>query len=320
MNEKSNKNLSKAKISNYSEMIESAENWDYACTFQLTPDAFESNHTILNLDNIELAYVEDNGAMIYDTKSKDNTISIAVMKEVSDKACLGVMKLQTYDIIIFDSKEHVSFIYNQPLTYYVVTIDNKFLKENKLFTYFSSLVNKKILDTNHDLSNLLNDLLQNHTIKEIDILNNIFNILNKKIAIEPKLTNGERISLLIKDEIYAHVDINIDIASLAKKHNISQRSLQTNFKSIFGFTPKYFFQLIKLNLAHQDLKNRSLNHTTVLRIANKWGFKHHGRFSQEYIKLFNEHPSETLQKTISEQEEIHSTCTMRKEEMGGGRN
>lgn len=318
MKKKSNKILSITNISTYNEMVASAQNWNFACTFQLSTNAFNGKYTILTSENIELAYVEYNGAMIRDTKTKENTTSIAIIKEVSDKACFGITKLKANDIIIFDSRKYFSFIYNQPLKYQVITISNDFLKEKKLYKYFSSLVNKKMTDTNFTLYKSLNNIIQNKTINEIDALDILYNIMHEKVPIKPKLTRGEQISILIKDEIYAHVDMNIDIALMAKKHNISQRSLQTNFKAIFGFTPKYFFQLIKLNLAHQDFKNKSIEHTTVLKIANKWGFKHHGRFAEQYTKLFNEHPSTTLKRTMIKEQEIQPECILRKEEMGGG--
>ena len=52
---------------------------------------------------------------------------------------------------------------------------------------------------------------------------------------------------------------------------------------------------LKLNLVRHELSHNIGKSTTVMRVAQKWGFTHMGRFSQYYTELFEENPSETLQ-------------------------
>jgi AraC-like DNA-binding protein len=96
---------------------------------------------------------------------------------------------------------------------------------------------------------------------------------------------------------------------------VSEQTLQNAFKSLFGFTPKKFLQLLKLNLVHHDLQNAEPKSTTILTVASKWGFRHMGRFSKEYTILFEENPSFTLQSIEYLQGNMISTCTSRQEEM-----
>jgi transcriptional regulator GlxA family with amidase domain len=111
------------------------------------------------------------------------------------------------------------------------------------------------------------------------------------------------------------MDGKVNIDSFAKQYQVSIQTLENAFKSLFGFTPKKFLQLLKLNLVHHDLQNTDPESSTVLRIASKWGFSHMGRFSQEYTKLFGENPSETLKSLEYIKGNMISTCTSRQEEM-----
>ena len=111
------------------------------------------------------------------------------------------------------------------------------------------------------------------------------------------------------------MDNKISISSLAKQHQISEQTLQTNFKSLFGFTPKYFFKQLKLNHVHCDLRFSNNKNDTVSKIANKWGFTHMGMFSKYYTQLFNENPSQTLLNSNKLHNTIKDNCSVRQEEV-----
>ena len=111
------------------------------------------------------------------------------------------------------------------------------------------------------------------------------------------------------------MDGKINIESFAKQYKVSVKTLENAFKSLFGFTPKKFLQLLKLNLVHHDLQNADPKTCSVLRIASKWGFTHMGRFSQDYTKLFGENPSDTLKSLEYIKGNMISICTSRQEEI-----
>jgi len=111
------------------------------------------------------------------------------------------------------------------------------------------------------------------------------------------------------------MDGKISISSLAEQYDVSEQTLQNSFKSLFGFTPKYFFRSLKLNLINQELKKSDLEQTTVSKIALKWGFVHMGRFSAYYTELFGEYPSQTLKTPCCQEENLDEACVSRQEEM-----
>ncbi|HHO65596.1 MAG TPA: helix-turn-helix domain-containing protein, partial [Epsilonproteobacteria bacterium] len=52
-----------------------------------------------------------------------------------------------------------------------------------------------------------------------------------------------------------------------------------------------------------------------MRVAQKWGFKHMGKFSKYYTELFGENPSVTLRTVAPIIDGMSVHCVERKEEM-----
>ena len=150
---------------------------------------------------------------------------------------------------------------------------------------------------------------------EEEILAVIMKLLSEQTPVIPKLTTGEKISLDIRDKVFGHMDGYMNISSLAKEYNISEQTLQNSFKSLFGYTPKHFFRLLKLNLVHRELMENNPEQTIVSEIASKWGFVHMGRFSAYYKELFGEYPSVTLKTSYTQEENTMEACVERQEEM-----
>ena len=72
---------------------------------------------------------------------------------------------------------------------------------------------------------------------------------------------------------------------------------------------------LKLNLVRHDLSQDVSEKTTVMRIAHKWGFQHMGRFSKFYTELFEENPSETLQRSFDDVKAFTGECVMRQDDI-----
>jgi len=142
----------------------------------------------------------------------------------------------------------------------------------------------------------------------------LHSITAQKVNI-PSFKGSERIALLIRKKLFHHMDSTISIENLAAEYSISEKSLQTAFKSIFGFTPFLFIRLMKLNLVYHELLQIKQENITVSRVAQKWGFKHMSRFSSYYKELFLELPSETLQREQLLSNGMSNYCVERQEEL-----
>ncbi len=301
-----------------------SSNWKYNCTYQLLPKAISGHHQILHLSNMQIAYSKREGGMMQDIHLASDTISIAVMEECADKMCFYRTKLETNDIIFFDSSRSFNLITNDTVRFRMITI-----KKNSIGSILPLLINaihKTIKDSDNVLSTTLKETWEYFTsdvdIEKKDFKNaeaEIYKVLKKLLSeqtpAEKKLTKGEKISLNIREQVYNHMDAKISIKSLSKQHNISEKTMQNSFKSLFGFTPNKFLRNLKLNLVYHNLKYSNYEKGNVQKIANRWGFMHMGHFSNYYTKLFGEYPSQTLLSGFEREDTIIDSCVNRKEEL-----
>ncbi len=311
---------------NYEMMDESAKNWKYNCTYQLKPNALSGRHRILQLCSIQLGYAQRPGGMMNDSYSALDCISVAVIEECADKACFHRTKLHKGDIIFFDDSRPYNFVTNDRITFTVINIQHDI--SDLLQPALSRALNHSIKDTNGAFQTVIHetwDCLTNTSKEKRDkqlcqkaedkIMAVLKELLETQTPTMTKLTKGEETALIIRDQVYAHMDGKISIESLATQHNVTERTLQKSFKSLFGFTPTQFLRQMKLNLVYRDLKHADTRNEKVSRIAQKWGFMHMGRFSNYYTELFGENPSQTLKTPYNAENSMEGECVERKEEI-----
>ncbi len=324
-------NLSEGYISDkpynsYEVMSESINNWEQLCPYQLRPDGLSGRHQVLQLHSMQIVYAKRNGGTMHNAGSAKDSMTIAVVEACADKACFGQLKLQTGDILFFDDSHPHNFVTNDTIQFIAVSIEKSNLGARR--TKLLGALDKCIKDTDSHFATTLRNIWDNFTeysqekkdtqsykTAEEEILTVIMKLLSKQTPAKPKLTPGEVIALTIRDQVFEHMDGNISISSLSKQYQVSEQTLQNSFKSLFGFTPKLFLRLLKLNLVHQELQISNSKQNTVSRVALKWGFKHMGRFSAYYTDLFGENPSKTLQKNYINDKGLEAACVSRKEEI-----
>jgi AraC-like DNA-binding protein len=97
--------------------------------------------------------------------------------------------------------------------------------------------------------------------------------------------------------IERHARGPLSIKSLCVAAGVSQRTLEYAFEERFGVTPKALLLTHRLNMVRRELRDSDHSTTKVVDVANDYGFWHMGRFAANYRQLFEELPSETLQRT-----------------------
>jgi len=314
--------LTKQKFDTYKEMSESAKNWDHLCTYQLHSHALEGEHHVIELPSMQLSYSERAGGFMHDAMAPKGAISIAVIQECNDKACFDRMKLHKGDILFFDDSQTFNFMSNDYIKVAIISIpkDSKNIQKLQLSTTLGHFIIDEYMQFSQLLNHILEDSIKQTTTKssqelENTILLTLITLLKNQTLQKPKLTEGEKIALTIRDQVYKHMDGKINIYSLSTQHQVSQQTLQNSFKSLFGFTPQRFLRLLKLNLVHHNLREADIDTNSVSKVASKWGFTHMGRFSRYYTDLFGENPSVTLKTYYSKENTMTSECAMRQEEI-----
>ncbi len=307
-------------------MGKSINNWKQFCPYQLRPNILSGRHQVLQLHSMQIAFAHRKGGTMHNAGSAKNSLAVAVVEACTDKACFGRMKLQEGDIIFFDDSHPHNFIIKDSIKFSVVSIDKKQLGSQ--LSKFTNILGHRIHDTDTLFATTLHEIwerITNSSAKEKnsmnfkkaeeEILTVIMKLLSEQTPVIPKLTAGEKTALDIRDSVFDHMDGKFTIRTLAKEYNVSEQTLQNSFKSLFGFTPKYFFRILKLNLVHQELQKSNPKQSTVLKIASKWGFSHMGYFSKYYTELFSENPSQTLKTICCKEKNISEACVNRQEEI-----
>ncbi|WP_299355814.1 helix-turn-helix domain-containing protein [uncultured Shimia sp.] len=85
-----------------------------------------------------------------------------------------------------------------------------------------------------------------------------------------------------------------DLSDLRAESHVSERTLQYAFRERFSMSPAALLKRNKLASVRAILRRSEAGRCTVGDIASEHGFWHLGQFSQDYLSLYDERPSETL--------------------------
>jgi alkanesulfonate monooxygenase SsuD/methylene tetrahydromethanopterin reductase-like flavin-dependent oxidoreductase (luciferase family) len=122
-------------------------------------------------------------------------------------------------------------------------------------------------------------------------------IMRKVFAREEGLTHqGKEISLPYRGEGAMGIGkpYPLGLGDLANELGVSRRTVHYAFRKALGVTPYQFILHRKLVATRRHLREEG--HSDWIReVALQHGFRHAGRFSQQYAQLFNELPSTTVQ-------------------------
>lgn len=311
----------------FENMLHEHDNWEHHCNFQMLPKALTGHHQVLQLHAMQINYVERHGGLMNEAGTAKDTLSFAVLETCDGRACFDRMKPKAGDIIFFDDKKAYNFMTSASMKLCAVNMQKE--KMGDLLPLVSQALMHTIHDTDGIMSKLLRGILQRFTDgtdkkmnakdfseAEEEIRTVLLQLLKSQEPKPTKLTRGEQVALDIRDRVYLHMDGKINVASLSREYQVSEKTLQNSFKSLFGFTPNYFFRQLKLNLIHNELKKSDPKQSTVSRTAQKWGFMHMGLFSKYYTDLFGENPSQTLKRDYKGTTAIaESVCVSRQEEI-----
>lgn len=94
--------------------------------------------------------------------------------------------------------------------------------------------------------------------------------------------------------IESNAAADIGLTEIAEAAHVGPRALQRAFRRSLDVTPVGYLRSVRLDRAHDDLRESDGATTTVAELAARWGFAHPGRFAVAYRVKFGHSPSETL--------------------------
>ncbi|NMO55227.1 AraC family transcriptional regulator [Actinoplanes sp. TBRC 11911] len=96
------------------------------------------------------------------------------------------------------------------------------------------------------------------------------------------------------DIMHARPQLPLTTAELARRCNVSVRTLQEGFQRHLGVAPMAYLRSVRLERAHADLRAADPGQDTVSAIAYRWGFGNLTRFAHQHRMTYGQSPKETL--------------------------
>lgn len=293
----------------YPSMQESAKNWLYLSKYRFGTGPFYGCHNGVQLNHLQFGHADRHEGMMFEGFSPKDCLTIAILQKSTGRVCVNGLKVEPGDVVIIDDSKPYDFFSSHRTLMAIVSI-SKALAATEI-PWILCATDKKFKDNNHILSDTIESEWR-RVLEEPNLFANTheFEVMEKKIVKAIKyafvgqtgerchLTEGEKTALEVRSFLLNSLEEPITIQSITEQFKISDKTLETSFKSLFGITPKRFKYLLRLNRAHEDLQLADAQTTNVSDIATKWGFSHFGRFSKEYNALFGVLPSETLNLTL----------------------
>jgi len=292
-------------FSDYSLMQSSAKNWLFFTKYRFGSGKFYGRHSGVQLNHLQFGHAERHEGMMYKGLSPKDCITIALLQKNRGQVCVNRLKMEVGDLIVIDDSKPYDFVSSHHTLMSIISIHKSLIATQ--IPFILSATDKKFKDHNSILSKVIESkwkasletpcLLDNaHEIKKMErtILEAVRQSLTGQTGESSHLTKGEETAFEIKSYLLDSLEETMSIHSIAEKFELSEKTIENSFKSLFGITPKHFIMLLKLNHAHKDLQRANTQTANVSDVAIKWGFSHFGRFSSDYKSLFGIHPSQTL--------------------------
>lgn len=289
----------------YPQMQESAKNWLYISKYRFDTGEFYGRHDGVQLYNLQFGHADRHEGMFLEGFSPKDCLTIAILQKSTGSVCVNDHKMAPGDVIIVDDSKHYDFSSTHHTVFAIISIRKSIVKTKA--PHILTATDKLFKDTEHRLSNTIENewsrvikepevLKYSHELEKIEsnIIKAMQSFFTDQTGEVPHLTEGEKTALEVRAYLLNSLEETMTIQDIVEKFNISEKTLQNSFKSLFGITPKHFMHLLKLNRAHEELLHADGQFTNVSDISIKWGFSHFGRFAKDYKNLFGVLPSETL--------------------------
>lgn len=292
----------------YPAMQESAKNWHYLSKYRFGTGAFYGCHNGVQLNNLQFGHADRHEGMMLEGVSPKDCLTIAIMQINNGSACVNSLKMESGDVVMIDDSKPYDFVSSHRTLLAIVSIRKSLVATE--IPWILCAADKKFKDNDHILSDTIerewrrvikepNLFADTHELEVMEkkIVKAIIYAFVGQIGESCHLTEGERTALEVRTFLLNALEETMTIQSITEQFKISDKTLESSFKSLFGITPKRFKYLLRLNHAHENLQLADAQTTNVSDIATKWGFSHFGRFAKDYKTLFGVLPSETLKPT-----------------------
>jgi AraC family ethanolamine operon transcriptional activator len=289
-------NIIHLSFDNFEQMETYGKNWSCYSRYRFGSQPFGGKYDICQHENFQIANAVYDDGLMYKGYAPRGTITLAVIIEKYGSITANRKMLNKGEILILDDDHEYEIAFSHHLHKGVVSLRKEFV--DKHFPYLYDMINKVYYDTNSTLKNMIlhleNDLECNNNNIQSQLIQSLESLsLEHQNEIPKKLSKKELLIFDIRDYLIEHSEENVSLKDLVSTFNISDKTIQTGFRKFFGYTPKKFIKLLKLNIAYQEIiKNDRAK--TISEIAMQYGFGNFGLFARDYKRLYGLLPHESV--------------------------
>lgn len=283
--------------------------------YQLDNGTFKGYQRWIHTSNIQLSYHNRSRGINYQGKTPKDAYVLALIKS-DGKVTHNGLRLHSDELIVLNENDKTDLTTSESSEIIGIVFDKDFFEAefakyfNQPFEYNREYKRIQLQqNTAINFKNKLNETLKNlmtqgedlkraslfHDNVEQTILQILFSNLdlskNRKTVLQSDIDANR-----IREYINLHYKECISVKEFYSLNNlsVSNRTIRSGFKRLFGFSIKQYIQQYRLGKMHYALLKADTSSDTVENIAYDHGFSHMGRFHCKYKVMYGETPYTTL--------------------------
>jgi len=290
-------------------MNEHSRQWNIE-RYQLEKGKYFTTLHAVHTPRIQIAYSTYSNAIGIKGDHPKGTVLLSFFSENSSTIYQHT-KLTKNQLVITKDGDEIDLILNNKCTTLTLAVEEKYFNdtfERYFFKTVEELIKNKILLIKDEKSTELFKLISNWflELQEVSFIqmyglnysvieNLILEELFSSISLKEERKKRKKFDISVaKTMLHESIEHDIEISQFVKELDISKRQLYNLFKERYGYSPKQYFQTLRLNAIQKELLFTNSDNTTISDIAYKYGYRHMSHFANEYKIMFGELPSKTF--------------------------
>ncbi len=265
-------------------------------------------HAWCPLTNINLQFGSDGSArIVHGTMSAGDWVFIFQSTELANVVNLDGHLIDWFELVVLPPNHHFTFAVNVPVSWIAVSVPTpiaeKLLSNTGNASGDGRLTARVPELSMHQLVKLANHARSNDQDKneiEAALLSQLTAMMGVA-AVQSRPHNSVLSAEKIIRDALTYVQReeanNIQVEDLTNAAQVEYRTLLRAFQRYLQTTPKRYLKLRQLNLVRRALNAQEGSSATD--IMADFGVTEFGRFANDYKRLFDELPSETLRRAAS---------------------
>lgn len=292
-------------FTDYKEFQRGAKNHLILNRYRLGSGPFYGVHSGIQLFNMQIGHADRYEGVINDGMPPKACVTVATVQKADGTVCVNRVPLGPGDVIIVDDQAPYRFSSSGRARLAIVSI------RKTLFDTYGFPLSDILPAAFHDENGTFAALIDRFWSEaerwkpgeatptrmeemEKELMRGVGRILAAAPLPETVHGIGAAAAFDARDYLLEHLEDTHTVDALAAHFNISYRTLETSFRTLFGMTPKQLMDILRLNRAHEELCRSHAKETSVAAVAMYWGFKHLGRFASRHKAMFDTYPKEIL--------------------------